>query len=183
MDKAALRRWARQVRRALDLETLAAAIRPRLKKALAGRGHVLLYAPLPHELDLLPLARELSGVRFYLPRVRGQELSVHPFGLLEKGAFGVMEPTTPEVPIERLDAVVVPALAFDLAGHRLGHGAGYYDRFLARLAPEVLTIGAVPEALLFSALPADPWDVPVKVLVTEARTLEPGVAGPEDAAL
>ena len=183
MDKAALRRWARKVRRGLDLDALAAAIRPRLNQALAGRSHVLLYAPLPHELDLLPLARELSGMRFYLPRVRGQGLSIHPLGPLKKGAFGVMEPTTPEVPLQWLDAVVVPALAFDLTGHRLGHGAGYYDRFLARLAPEVLTIGAVPEALLLSALPTDPWDVPVKVLVTEAQTLEPGVAGSEDAPL
>ncbi len=166
MDKPALRRWARKVWRTLDRETLARQVVENLAPWLAWWGFqdILLYHPLPHELDLTPLL-ERHPARYYLPKVAGEELSVHPFGPLAPGPFGLLEPTTPPVDPGDLDLVVVPGLAFDQEGYRLGHGQGYYDRFLASV--QAVTAGVVPEALLLPRLPRDPWDVPVGHLVTE----------------
>ena len=68
-------------------------------------------------------------------------------------------------------AVIVPGLAFDRRGHRLGRGAGVYDRFLATLAPHTLRIGVIPDAQLVDALPTEPHDVPMHLVVTEKRVI------------
>ena len=70
-----------------------------------------------------------------------------------------------------LTAVLVPGLAFDEHGHRLGRGAGVYDRFLATLPPNVLRIGLAPEALVAPQLPVEAHDVPMHVVVTERRVI------------
>jgi 5-formyltetrahydrofolate cyclo-ligase len=69
--------------------------------------------------------------------------------------------------------VVVPGLAFDRAGHRLGYGKGFYDRFLAQLNPKVIKVGLVPSQLIFEQLPKDPWDQPVDYLVSELGVWSP----------
>jgi len=70
-----------------------------------------------------------------------------------------------------LTAVVVPGLAFDSHGHRLGRGAGVYDRFLATLAPHTLRIGVIPNAQLVDALPTDPHDISMHFVATEQQTI------------
>ncbi len=166
MDKPALRRFARQVWRGLDREALGRGVVEALLPWLRERGFqdILLYHPLPLELDLTPLL-ERYPARYYLPKVAGEGLSVHPFGPLVPGPFGLMEPATSAVEPEVLDLVLVPGLAFDLEGFRLGRGRGFYDRFLASVAAK--TVGVAPEALLLPRLPRDPWDVPVAYLATE----------------
>jgi len=65
-----------------------------------------------------------------------------------------------------LEAVVLPGLAFDRRGHRLGYGQGFYDRFLLE-APHALRVGFVPQDLIVPELPTDPWDLPAHYLVSE----------------
>jgi len=96
---------------------------------------------------------------------------------LAHGAFNILEPKPScrrPVPIRESDLVIVPALAFDLKGHRLGHGGGYYDRLLRELAstkPSPPFVGLAYEVQVVDKLPKTLWDVPVNILVTEKRVL------------
>ncbi|TBH17466.1 5-formyltetrahydrofolate cyclo-ligase [Thermus thermamylovorans] len=166
MDKPALRQRCLRLWRRLDREALSRQVVETLLPWLVARlpRHILLYHPLPHELDLLALPQRYPA-RYYLPKVAGEGLTVHPLGPLAPGPFGLLEPLTEAVDPGVLDLVVVPGLAFDRRGFRLGHGLGYYDRFLAAVGAE--SVGVVPEALLLPELPQDPWDVPVGYLATE----------------
>ena len=64
-------------------------------------------------------------------------------------------------------------MAFDTKGHRLGHGMGYYDRLLARARPGARLIGVTVERRVFPAIPADRFDVPMDLVVTEERLISP----------
>jgi len=95
----------------------------------------------------------------------------------ETDAWGILVPRD-RVPASSTDvaAVVVPGMAFDRTGHRLGRGAGVYDRFLATLPPTALRIGLVPSNRLVDRLPTDPHDVPMHAVATEREVLR--VASP-----
>lgn len=130
--------------------------------------HVLLYSAFGHEPDPAGV-RELWPAQYYLPRTEGLELRVHPLPApLVKHRYGFLEPspTAPQVEPGTLEAVVLPGLAFDLRGYRLGYGQGFYDRFLPTV-PQALWIGFIPQDLIVPALPTDPWDLPVHYLVSE----------------
>jgi 5-formyltetrahydrofolate cyclo-ligase len=93
---------------------------------------------------------------------------------LSSGAFCLLEPTGPAVATERLRdaaAVVVPALAVDRAGHRLGRGGGFYDRALA--AVEIPTVAVVFDDELMDELPVEPHDVPVGAVLTPRGGVRP----------
>ncbi|MDT8406996.1 MAG: 5-formyltetrahydrofolate cyclo-ligase [Methylococcales bacterium] len=95
------------------------------------------------------------------------ELTECGFGLLEPKAMLREMPTRCIAP-KALDVVLVPGLAFDAHGGRLGYGAGYYDRLLARLRPEAVTIGLAFECQRVAQVPMAAHDVPLDCLVTEA---------------
>ncbi|MCS7058585.1 MAG: 5-formyltetrahydrofolate cyclo-ligase [Meiothermus sp.] len=172
MTKPELRRWAKQVRSEQPIPELSQRVAEHLAGFLEkqGVGHILLYSAFGSELDPSPLPA-LYPAQYYLPRVHARDLEVHPLPCsLVRHPYGFLEPA-PEAPRaapENLEAVLVPGLAFDPWGRRLGYGQGFYDRFLARLPPHVLTIGLTPRTLLVPTLPHDPWDVPVGFLATEA---------------
>jgi len=91
---------------------------------------------------------------------------------LRTNRWGLCEPVDTELVFPpALDVVIVPALGAGRHGHRIGHGHGYYDAFLASL--EVPTVALVYDACLVDAFPADPHDVAVSVIVTEHDTLRP----------
>lgn len=83
--------------------------------------------------------------------------------------MGLMEPldSTEVVPPEDLDFIVVPALAFDEEGYRVGYGGGYYDRFLSRT--KAYTVGVARERLMMEKVPREPHDVAVHCVVTEKK--------------
>ncbi len=92
----------------------------------------------------------------------------------EEDAWGVPVPRdrTP-VRTQALDMVVVPGVAFDTACHRLGRGAGVYDRFLSTLGTATRRVGVAMDARIVPALPTDPHDIPMHLVATERRVLRP----------
>jgi len=96
---------------------------------------------------------------------------------LAPGAFDILEPKPSYrrlVPATKSDLMIVPALVFDLQGHRLGYGGGYYDRLLRELAsikPSLPFVGLAYEMQVVDRLPKTSRDVPVNILVTEKRVL------------
>ncbi len=110
---------------------------PEWKKA----STVLLYAPLPHEPDLLKMLEENASRRFLFPRMHGSELCLYqwaPEASWSVGPYGISEPDTeswPQIPLAEVDLALIPGLAFDAQGGRLGWGGGFYDRLLTRTFP------------------------------------------------
>jgi 5-formyltetrahydrofolate cyclo-ligase len=91
---------------------------------------------------------------------------------LGENRWGLAEPAgTSSVPPEALDAVIVPAFGAGRNGHRIGHGRGFYDAFLADV--EAPTVCLVYDACLAAHVPAETHDVPVDVIVTETETVRP----------
>jgi 5-formyltetrahydrofolate cyclo-ligase len=134
------------------------------------------YWPLAGELDPRPALRRLeaAGHPIALPRVQGdgQPLQFHAWpaeAALVQSGFKVMEPAA-EAPVLVPRVLLVPLLAYDRRGHRLGWGKGYYDRTLAALRqaePAPLAIGVAFAAQEVDALPAAPYDQKLDALVTE----------------
>ena len=188
-SKDELRRSLRQVRDSIPpqvAEAAATAAAGHLASlpALAGAGTVAIYAPVRRELDPGPAARLLRerGVALAYPRVLVDErrLSFHLVvaeGALRPGAFGILEPdpALPALPLDAIDAFLVPGLAFDRTGTRLGWGLGYYDRTLAAL-PGRLRVGFCYEGQVVAHVPREPRDLPVHHIVTEIGVITP--AGP-----
>ncbi len=110
-------------------------------------------------------------------------LEIVPFELraldeLEPGMSGIKEPkqSIRDVRDRRclpasIGLVVVPGLAFDRSGARLGRGKGYYDRFLARLRPGTLSVALAFECQIFAEIPCEPYDKRVDMIITEDRVL------------
>ena len=146
----------------------------------AAAKTVLAFYPLAGEPDIRPLLQRIldSGRTLLLPRTEGggvmRALRVRSLEELEKRPpYGIFEP--PETAEELTpDVVLVPGMAFDEAGYRLGHGGGYYDRYLSGFTGG--TIGVSFDALVLDAVPREAHDRPVGVLVTERRTIIPGQA-------
>lgn len=101
---------------------------------------------------------------------------IHTFDELRIGAYGIREPIAEDQDFddrsETLDLVLVPGVAFDRRGGRLGYGGGYYDRFLPRLRSGTITIGLAYDLQLVEQVPAETHDVPLDLLVTETGVID-----------
>lgn len=190
--KAALRKHFRAVRAAISHEEhkqkslgVCRVLREELPE-FSTAGTILFYYPLPHEIDILPLfdrAREL-GIRCAFPRCRAESgemdfFYVDDLSELENGRFGIREPQLSAQRVEDFSdtLMLVPAMAFDRQGFRLGYGGGYYDRFLA--AHPIRTVGIAYEMLLVKELPRDKYDRAVDIVATEKRAIRITASSPQ----
>jgi 5-formyltetrahydrofolate cyclo-ligase len=148
---------------------------------------VALHASMGAEVDTAPIAELalLAGKRVAYPRVvAGSRVlafaACAPEALIP-GAFGTREPPpeAPSVPLPAIDLVVVPGVAFDVSGRRLGRGGGYYDATLALLPRGAACLGIAFEAQLVAAVPEEPHDRRLDGVVTEARVLFTLTPSPE----
>ena len=141
---------------------------------------ILFYAPMPGELDVWPLFEEAvqAGKLAALPRYIAATQSyaacqVRDLGsYLKPGQFGIREPlpSCPEIELNRLDFVLVPGVAFDLHGRRLGRGKGFYDRLLPAVRGQ--TCGAAFDEQIVSEVPVEPRDVRLSCILTPTRWIE-----------
>lgn len=177
MDKPRLREEARARRAELDGEVRAAAtaavnLHLRQLPALLAADTVLAYAAHGDELDVSAVITDLvtSGTRVLLPRVVGGRLElarVTDLAALTLGYRGVREPVGPAVAPEDVDVALVPGVAFDRSGGRLGQGGGHYDRLLPELRPTVPRIAPCFAIQVVERVPRETHDHVVDLLVTE----------------
>jgi 5-formyltetrahydrofolate cyclo-ligase len=134
------------------------------------------YFPLTEEIDPRPLMIRLheAGARLALPSVAAWAKPLHfrlwsPGDALIPGRHGTREPS-PESALARPDVLLVPLLAFDCQGHRLGYGGGFYDRTLEELRRNgsAKAIGLAFAEQELAAIPAEPFDQPLDAMLTDA---------------
>jgi 5,10-methenyltetrahydrofolate synthetase len=156
------------------LERLRQRIDTHLERAFPGLAAARLAFcwPIRGEYDARPLMQRLRerGALTVLPVViaRGQPLVFRrwdPDVALAEGPLGIPYPATSE-PVAPT-AILLPLIGWDAAGHRLGYGAGYFDRTLAALAPRPALIGVGYELSRIATIHPQPWDVPLDWVVTE----------------
>lgn len=184
--KSRLRAEVRDRVRGMDAGTRAeasrnACARIEADRRFAGASSVMLYMPLRSELDVTPLAMAAlrQGKRVSVPRTDAATGTLTPIGVdsldgdaMREDAMGVRTPASgAEVAPESLDLVVVPGVAFDRAGHRLGRGAGYYDRFLSRIAAHTATAGICFDEQLVDAVPHGEHDRRVDCVFTPSHSI------------
>ena len=145
----------------------------RIRPLLADTNTIVAYYSLPDEVDTHSFIDELiaEGKTVYLPKVVSDEDMVlcryTGAESMKEGAFGIMEPVGAQISAdEAIDVVLVPGMAFDGDGNRLGRGKGYYDRFLKSLShPRPQLIGVCFDFQKVEVVPTESTDVKVDVVV------------------
>lgn len=188
MDKRAYRRLALARRDALDPAAIAhksARIQARVNRlaAFKNAGTVLAYAAVKSEVRTEHLLEAVlaAGKRLFLPVVEfGRRAmiacEIGSLSDLAPGPFGIPTPDAAHgaaVDADQIELVLVPGIAFDRRGHRLGYGAGYYDGFLGPLVGRARLVGLAFREQLFDYFPNEPHDVPVEIIVTDAGAFWP----------
>ena len=173
--KAHLRREMRALRDAIPKpEHLmkSAAIRARLLKLCLDRRYsrIGIFAPFRNELDLLPVLEARPDWLWFFPRIITDQPPRLAWGTdpLEPGRHGLMEPVFAQHLLPPVELLLVPCLAFDRDGYRLGYGSGFYDALLAKLSEDITTLAVAFQCQEVMDLPREPQDLPVHGVLTEA---------------
>jgi len=182
--KSELRRQARARHDALPADMRAAAAQAIAARpfpiSLARKTIVSCFMPIGNEINPIPLMRNLAalGAQLALPAIagRGKPLTMRAFAFgqrLVAGTWGIREPD-PEAPEVFPDVLLVPLLAFDRTGHRIGYGAGYYDLTIAALRARkaVTACGLAFAAQEIANVPTTPRDVRLDLVLTEREVID-----------
>lgn len=185
MSKAAIRAEARAFLRALPPAERAAAEAKIARRVwdvpqVAGARTLLLYASLPEEVGTDAIAAEARrrGITLVYPRCLPEgRMTLHAVDhpdALRPGRFGIREPDADVCPIRavgEIDAALIPGLAWDREGHRLGRGGGYYDRLLASPDWRGFRCGLFFAAQETPSVPREAWDIRLDAIVTEGEVI------------
>ncbi|MFO0388756.1 MAG: 5-formyltetrahydrofolate cyclo-ligase [Alphaproteobacteria bacterium] len=186
IDKSSLRAGFLYIRQAIQPDVRAAAsqqIIPHVLKLVPHNAVVAGYVAIRGELDVFPALAALAG--------RGQQLCLpvtlnnrelifrqyKPDDVLETGAYGIAIPPS-TAPITVPDVLLVPLVAFDAVGHRLGYGAGYYDRAIHKLKQKnnnLKVFGVAFFCQKADAIPAESTDEKLDAIITEMGIVLPNI--------
>ncbi|MDE6649321.1 MAG: 5-formyltetrahydrofolate cyclo-ligase [Muribaculaceae bacterium] len=179
MEKSEIRRKIKNLRMMLseiEKATAAEEVFSRLEKTAAFMiaDNILMYHSLPDELSTIKFLKKWQGrKRFFLPRVNGVNLDILPYEetRLELGSFHIEEPAGNDVAdVNDIELMIIPAVAFDRKGNRLGRGKGFYDRLLA--TSKATKIGVGYEFQLLDSLPSEPHDVAMDMIITQKTVIK-----------
>ena len=184
--KGELRKRLRGVRKSTPAEACAERSRTLVSRleahpAVAAAKSIALFWPIEarHEIDLRPLDTTLRarGVRIAYPAIDADSnvmtfRFVDDVSVLEEKGYGFMEPSPAAPEASAVDVVIVPAIAVDPMGHRIGYGAGYYDRTLPRYVPPGVSIAVAYDWQLVAEVPATEHDVRCAWVLTDLRTFD-----------
>ncbi|MBI1920788.1 MAG: 5-formyltetrahydrofolate cyclo-ligase [Geobacter sp.] len=185
MPKRTLRRLLLERRRSLTREECLAASRVIQETfirnaAFESAGAIALYAPIHGEVDTASVAVAALGARktVAFPVVAGDNMvfrTITSLDELEQGAFGIMEPPLRNEALspDTFDLIVLPGVAFDLRGNRIGYGKGYYDRLLHPLEGKGRLVGFCHDFQLVDSIAGEPHDVRLDLVITEKRVIRP----------
>ena len=179
MDKKELRRYIREQKRHFTPQQLGEMSLSIMSSLLSHSqiqkaDTILMYHSLPDEVDTHSALDQLlaMGKKVFLPKVVSDtEMTIHEYtgadSLQPSEPYGILEPTTPELSIIncQLSIAIVPGMAFDKQGHRLGRGKGYYDRFLSQI-PNIYKIGVCFPYQMLESIPSESTDVVMDEVIT-----------------
>lgn len=179
MEKSNIRRKIKALRTMLsneDKNSAAEEVFEQLEKTAAFllADKILMYHSLPDELQTIAFLKKWgSRKKFFLPRVNGVNLDILPYDQtrLELGSFQIEEPTGDDLtdPSE-IELIIVPAVAFDRNGNRLGRGKGFYDRLLQTTSATKIGVGY--DFQLIEEIPAEPHDIPMDMVITQKHYIK-----------
>jgi 5-formyltetrahydrofolate cyclo-ligase len=137
---------------------------------------IMFFASFRSEVDTVPMIRKAlaEGKRVVLPKVKGKNLALFEIREFDKdihaGAWGIPEPHENKPAfLADVELIIVPGLAFDERGNRLGYGKGYYDKLLSAFPKTTAALAF--EAQIVPEVPVTEHDIPVKLIVTEKRVI------------
>ena len=138
---------------------------------------VMLFVSFNNEVYTHDMIKKSFGKKnVVIPKVMQQEIEPSVIidfdSLIPAGKFGILEPIEiMKIAYKNIDLVLVPGIAFDSGGHRIGYGFGYYDKFLKKV-PKAVKVGLAFDFQIVDRIPAEEHDVPVDFIITEKRVIE-----------
>ncbi|MFA4814498.1 MAG: 5-formyltetrahydrofolate cyclo-ligase [Candidatus Gracilibacteria bacterium] len=155
-------------------------IRHRLEgfPAFKTAGKMLIYVSAKEEVDTHGLIKDAlkQGRKVYVPKIQNGSIAICPlyeWKDLEPGTFGILEPCEilEETRPEEMDIIIVPGLAFDVHGHRVGYGKGYYDKLLKRTRGYKVGLAFCEQ--MIEKVPTETHDVPLDLIITDKALITP----------
>jgi 5-formyltetrahydrofolate cyclo-ligase len=181
MDKQSIRIESLAKRRALKQEAVAQSSRLILNKLLSlkvlkNAKNIMLYWAIDNEVNIADIVKALGpNKKYFLPKILDNIIQPTQFVSeqeLVAGKYNVFEPRDIQqnIDIKELDLILVPGVCFDYCGNRLGYGKGYYDNLLAKARGSI--IGIAYDWQVYQEIPAEKFDVPVQLIVTDNQIID-----------
>lgn len=171
LEKSHLRTKFKNLRKNIDIKHVSAEICENIRNFshYTEAQNVMLFYPTEYEINILPLLNDNKN--FYFPRVDRKNLLVCPYSKdvkFKKSSYNINEPCSNPQSADVLDLIIVPALAVDKNGYRLGYGGGFYDRFIPQ-CPNAVTIVPIYEEFVIENLPVQVFDRKVDYIITNGK--------------
>ena len=169
MDKNSLRKWAKEQRTILDMQKISSVLVKKLQatKEYKNSQNIMFFYPLKDEVNLLELLKDKSK-SFFLPKIDGENLLCCSYKDGDEtclSCFKTLEPLSEPCPKEQIELIIIPALACDRNGYRLGYGGGFYDRFLKDF--KGIKISCVPKELILDSIYPEKHDIKMDIILTD----------------